>query len=133
MAKARSSWWPHTATLLPSGKVLVTAGLGGSATDGTAELYDPSANTWSSAGRMLHVFIAPAATLLPSGNVLVVGYDSPELYNPSSNAWSPASASVGGGLLKKSIDRKRELALFNLAALTGTLCGKMTSVQSVES
>jgi hypothetical protein len=30
-------------------------------------------------------------------------------------------------------DRKRELALFNLAALTGTLCGKMTSVQSVES
>jgi hypothetical protein len=28
-------------------------------------------------------------------------------------------------------DRKRELALFNLAALTGTLCGKMTSVQSV--
>jgi N-acetylneuraminic acid mutarotase len=110
MAKARSSYWGHTATLLLSGKVLVAAGSRGSATDGTAELYDPSTNTWSSAGRMLDGYSHPEAVLLPSGNVLVVGYDSPELYKPSSDTWS--SASAGGWLWRwlKSIERQDHTA-----------------------
>ena len=62
----------HTATLLPSGKVLVAGGFNGDDLD-TAELYDPATELWSPAGD----FGAPrqrhTATLLPSGKVLVAG------------------------------------------------------------
>jgi hypothetical protein len=95
----------HTATLLPSGKVLVAGG-----TDGrgrvlaSAELYDPVRNRWTSAGSMGATRIDHTATLLPSGKVLVAGgvvlpYPAPslasaELYDPSSNAWSMAAPMI---------------------------------------
>src|SRR5512132_3167641 len=37
----------HTATLLPNGNVLVVGGLGA---NGSAELYDPAAGTWTATG-----------------------------------------------------------------------------------
>ena len=37
----------HTATLLPSGKVLVAGGYGSSGYLTSAEVYDPIANTWT--------------------------------------------------------------------------------------
>lgn len=64
----------HTATLLPSGKVLVAGGF--SLHVGTlrsAELYDPATGTWTATGDMTTVRAAPTATLLPSGKVLVAG------------------------------------------------------------
>src|SRR5665811_2209240 len=43
----------HTATLLPSGQVLVAGGFDGSGIPlASAELYDPATNTWSYAGSL---------------------------------------------------------------------------------
>jgi hypothetical protein len=89
----------HTATLLPSGKVLVVGGA--SYADGvfsypsSAELYDPITGQWSivygpSTARLLHT-----ATLLDDGRVLIAGGQlesaglaSAMIYDPVSNAWS---------------------------------------------
>ena len=61
----------HTATLLPTGKVLVA---GGSMHDAlsSAELYDPATGTWTATGS-LAPHARHTATLLPSGKVLVAG------------------------------------------------------------
>lgn len=89
----------HTATLLPSGMVLVAGGeidVYGFATP-SAELYDPRTDTWSSAGLMQLGRVGHTATLLPNGKVLVVGggengnstpANNAELYDPVANAWS---------------------------------------------
>ena len=67
--------WKHTATLLPTGKVLVAGGQTGRRIHFTAsaEFYDPSSNTWSSAGSMVHSRQDHTATLLPGGKVLAAG------------------------------------------------------------
>ena len=87
----------HTATLLPSGKVLVAGG-SNAAYLASAELYDPATNTWSSGGTLGTARNQHTATLLPSGKVLVAGgrttgggyIASAELYDPVANSWSPA-------------------------------------------
>ena len=64
----------HTATLLPSGKVLVAGGY--SLNVGalrSAELYDPATGTWTATGDMTIERWYHTSTLLPSGKVLVVG------------------------------------------------------------
>ena len=84
VASAAGNWLPtgplitarvnHTATLLPSGRVLVVGGVGsGGTTLSSAELYDAPTGTWIVDGtgslatpRSLHT-----ATLLPNGKVLV--------------------------------------------------------------
>ena len=65
--------YSHTATLLPSGKVLVAGGLGNAGYLASAELYDPVTNTWSAAGNLTTARNQHTATLLPSGKVLVAG------------------------------------------------------------
>jgi N-acetylneuraminic acid mutarotase len=100
LATARSN---QTATLLPSGKVLVTGGLTSVSSTSvgylaSAELYDPVSSSWSSAGAMASARYQQTATLLPSGKVLVVGgadnnfnpLASAELYDPASNTWAGA-------------------------------------------
>ena len=85
----------HTATLLPSGKVLVAGGYNGNYL-ASAELYDPATNTWSTTNPMGTARYFHTATLLPSGKVLVAGgYNgngnylaSAELYDPATNTWS---------------------------------------------
>ena len=76
LGAARSS---HTATLLPSGKVLV---VGGYYYDGfgvdipglaSSELYDPETATWTPAASLGTARFGHTATLLPSGKVLVAG------------------------------------------------------------
>ncbi len=95
----------HLATLLTDGRVLVVGGTttGGALTK-TAEIYDPVANTWSSAGTLT----TSAATdyslsSLPGGAAMVVGgltntdYFSVsdwELFNPSTKTWTKQA---GGG------------------------------------
>jgi N-acetylneuraminic acid mutarotase len=108
----------HTATLLQDGRVLVAggdpsirAGCLGYA-DASTALYDPAANTWSTAASMATAHDVHTATLLPNGRVLVAGgfaseyitifgctappaYSSPELYDPSTNTWSSAGQATG--------------------------------------
>ncbi|WP_217640193.1 IPTL-CTERM sorting domain-containing protein [Paracidovorax valerianellae] len=87
------------ATLLPSGKVLVSGGGSNSGVVASAELYDPSTNGWSSAGSLGNGRLYHTVTLLPSGKVLVSGgYEdnsgilaSAELYDPATNGWSSAA------------------------------------------
>ena len=92
----------HTATLLPSGKVLVAGGAAGDTALASTEIYDPISNAWSVAGMLTGARTGHTATLLPSGKVLVAGEAvgsialasaepvSAELYDPVSNAWSTA-------------------------------------------
>jgi hypothetical protein len=103
MATARAG---HTATLLPSGRVLVT---GGETRDGatyralgSAELYDPVTDTWSAAAAMGEPRAGHTATLLDTGDVLVAGgvtdatsgraTASAETWNATSATWSPTGA-----------------------------------------
>jgi hypothetical protein len=72
-----------TATLLPSGKVLVVGGSGPLVLD-TAELYDPDTGTWDATGSLATGRADHAATLLRSGAVLAAGggeLTSAELYH----------------------------------------------------
>ena len=64
----------HTATLLPSGQVLVAGGSVRRRSSASAELYDPATGRWTPApGRSARPAIDHTATLLPSGQVLVAG------------------------------------------------------------
>src|SRR5437016_114968 len=105
-AAAAGAWTPtgsmatargvHTATLLPSGRVLVAGGNDGFSVLTSAELYDPVAGTWSETGSMIDGRHLHTATLLPSGKVLVAGGQkisasdvlaSAELYDPVTGTW----------------------------------------------
>ena len=86
----------HTATLLPSGQVLVAGGSG----DSSAELYDPATGRWRPTGPLGTARSLHTATLLPSGQVLVAGghvaandpLPSAELYDPATGRWRPTGA-----------------------------------------
>jgi WD40 repeat protein len=78
-----------TATLLPTGKVLLAGGLVGllsnPQTTAGAMLYDPATNTWTSTGSMTTGRESQTATLLPDGQVLMAGgtlYDHPSVGHP---------------------------------------------------
>ncbi|MGN6755070.1 MAG: Kelch repeat-containing protein [Thermomicrobiales bacterium] len=96
-----------SATLLPSGKILVAGGETGQRGSGNAtasvELYDPAANNFSSAASLQSARGNALASLLPSGNVLLVGgtaaangkgpaVASAELYDAATNSWSSAGS-----------------------------------------
>ena len=102
----------HTATRLPDGRVLVTGGHDAGAdtlNHASVEIYDPLAGTWSPAAAMEFRRGRHTATLLPNGDVLVVGgaqvgsgttvNPSAEIYHPATNSWrtvtSMAQARVG--------------------------------------
>jgi hypothetical protein len=74
MSTARAS---HTATLLPSGRVLVVGGEGSEGTAfvslASAEIYDPESGRWVQATPIREARLGHTANLLPDGRVLVVG------------------------------------------------------------
>ncbi len=94
----------HTATQLnassnstTSGKVLVAGGLNGSTSQNTAQLYSPSAGTWTAAANLNAARHGQTATLLSTGKVLVAGglngttvLNTAAIYDPSSGtgAWA---------------------------------------------
>jgi N-acetylneuraminic acid mutarotase len=100
MADARQQ---ATATLLPSGQVLVAGGASGnSAFLATAERYDPATDTWTRAAQMVSPRVWHTATLLPNGQVLVAGgfYSATgqtaylatvERYDPATDTWVRAA------------------------------------------
>ena len=63
----------HTATLLPSGKVLLAGGLSAGTDLSSAELYDPATKTFTAAGFMTVARLGHSATLLANGKVLLAG------------------------------------------------------------
>jgi hypothetical protein len=102
----------HIATLLADGRVLIVGGLGPAPNTPfasadvpvyTAELYDPSTGTFTSTGATLTTTVG-AATLLPSGEVLIAGGAAPppfptaataELYDPAQGVFASTSEYAG--------------------------------------
>ncbi|HYO58817.1 Kelch repeat-containing protein [Archangium sp.] len=92
----------HTATPLPSGKVLVAGGWTGTGPlywRHTSEVYDQATGSWTFAGFMNTPRGNHTATLLDSGKVLVVGGNSTngetssvDLYDPATSSWSQAAS-----------------------------------------
>jgi len=96
----------HSATALPSGKVLITGGdaafffsyyYGNSPLD-TAELYDPTSGTFSSTGKMAALRSSHTATLLVNGKVLVAGGGNVtgELFDPATGTFTNTGAMTVG-------------------------------------
>jgi hypothetical protein len=131
-----------TATLLPSGKVLIAGGFHYENNYPTrffvmsAELYDPASGTWSATGSLGTGRCGHTATLLPNGKVLLAGgqtdssiptTNSAELYDPATGTWTTT-----GNLVNPRVGHTATL-LSNgkvLAAGGGTLYG--ATVNSAE-
>jgi N-acetylneuraminic acid mutarotase len=96
--------YQHQSAVLAGGKVLVVAGHDGTQSGqelSTAELYDPAANTWSSAGSLNYSTYNHGVALLPGGKVYAFGGQNSsgggtlhssngQIYDPAQNLWSAA-------------------------------------------
>ena len=103
----------HTATLLSDGRVLVVGGTDSGTNfnvTSSAEIYDPGSGQWSVAASMAQARFSHTATLLPGGDVLVVGgmifpgrptsLATAEDYDPRTDTWTsvaslPSAAAIG--------------------------------------
>lgn len=79
----------HTATMLSSGKVLVTGGYTVQGASNNVELYDPATGTWSTMAGMINGRALHSATALPDGRAVIAGgiagflpSDLTEVYDP---------------------------------------------------
>jgi hypothetical protein len=104
-----NSKWADTATLLPSGNVLITRG---NPQDGgpyrtSADIYNPSTGVFTAAGYAAMNHTGPTATLMMNGKVLVAGGDVgdgdgasfiAELYDPATGAFSNTGNMTAGRL-----------------------------------
>ncbi|WP_437953238.1 kelch repeat-containing protein [Sorangium sp. So ce296] len=96
----------HTATLLPTGKVLVTGGGQNAFFMDSVELYDPASDRWELMAPMGDPRAGHEATLLSNGKVLVAGgsyvpgpHATAELYDPEADRWEftkPMNHARGG-------------------------------------
>jgi hypothetical protein len=94
----------HTATLLPSGLVLIAGGTGEHATLDSAEVYDPRTSSFRPVGAMTTPRTGHTATLLADGRVLIAGglsatqpasptyLGSAELFDPTTGLFTPTGS-----------------------------------------
>ena len=112
MSTAREN---HTATLLNNGSVLVAGGGdGGNGVQASAEIYNPTASTFTRTGPMAVARKSHTATQLADGLVLIAGGDdgsgplaSAEIYNPASGSFTPT------GSMKAARESHTATLLFN--------------------
>jgi hypothetical protein len=97
----QSARYFHSATLLPSGRVLITGGSTGSAVTSSTELFDPVTGTFTTASPMTVPREHHTATLLPSGRVLIAGGDTgfvatntAEVFDPTSGTFTAVSGTM---------------------------------------
>jgi len=96
MTTARNA---HTATVLPSGKVLIAGGFSDSDDLSSAELYDAASGTFTATnGPLITARVYHTATLLPNGKVLIAGgqngsdvLNTAELYDAVTDTFTATS------------------------------------------
>ncbi|MEK7381780.1 MAG: kelch repeat-containing protein, partial [Elusimicrobiota bacterium] len=96
----------HTATLLPNGRVLLAGGFttnaASTASTNSAEIYYPDTKLFIPTSLMISSRSNHTATLMPDGNVIVVGgfgdndiiTGTAEIYYSTSGAWKPLASST---------------------------------------
>jgi N-acetylneuraminic acid mutarotase len=125
-----------TATVLPSGKVLVAGGC----CTATAELYSPSTGMWTQTGSLATSRYQATATLLPNGKVLVAGgihgtgalaysLATAELYDPTTGTWS-ATGSMNVARAAQTATLQANGKVLVAGGCNGRRCG--TSVAGAE-
>jgi len=95
-----------TATLLNSGKVLLTGGANSGGVLNSAELYDPATDTFTATGNLNTARTGASAKLLGTGKVLVAGgssdgtangaLNSAEVFDPAGNAGAGTFTAIIG-------------------------------------
>lgn len=114
----------HTATLLPTYKILIVGGRSGSGTPlASAELYDPYSDTMLPVtGSLAAAREDHTATLMADGRVLIAGgrgatgtLASLEIYNPATNTFTP----VGTAMSNPRVGHAAEVLLDGRVLLAG--------------
>jgi hypothetical protein len=104
----------HTATRLADGKVLIAGGSDGSQALASAELYDPSAGTFTPTGDMTTARAGHRASLLSNGTVLIAGgvaelppqYNylvRAEVYDPSTGTFAATGNMISSDIIYSTL------------------------------
>jgi hypothetical protein len=128
----------HTATLLPSGQLLVAGGA--NPATASAELYDPGARTFAPTGDMTASRSGHTATLLDGGKVLLAGGLPPsgqgpslataELYDPGTQTFTQtASMFVPRG--QHSATKLRDGTVLVVGGLSNTMPPSLVDVAEI--
>ena len=95
----------HAASLLASGKVLISGGVDGFGHEVlSCEIFDPATGLWTTTGSLNTARSNQTQTTLPSGKVLVAGGQtgesplthlaSSELFDPTTNSWTLTTSAM---------------------------------------
>ena len=143
----QNHYYFHAATLLGTGKVLVSGGTGKLMKNLGPELYDPGSGTWTAAGSKYQYRFIHTATLLKTGKVLVAGgragssiaypLSSAELYDPGSGTWTATGSlskargghtatRLGTGKVLVAGGKSSSAELYDPGKGTWTTAGKMS-------
>jgi hypothetical protein len=120
----------HTATLLPSGNVLIAGGADESGRPvSSAELYDPATGAFAATGSMNAPHSEHAAALLASDKVLITGGSgtAAEIYDPASGTFA-----LTGPMLESRVSLTATTLTSGQVLITGGLSSTGFPLSSVE-